>query len=145
MTWLLLHNKLISSYIQSNIQSNLTELKMLKPSPFSLHSDIILMDTACIWAWEWWILWGCGLISPCSDGMKSPMPYVHTHTQSHKHRCTRVCHSPQHALTHWLADFVMGLSLTHWLCYVTTTEAALPSPLPSVSLSLGPPLYPCSF
>lgn len=99
------------------------------------------------------ILGGCGQISPRFGRMKSPMPvctraqtcmlsHRHKHTQCRKHRNTGVRHSPQHALTHWLADFVMGLSLTHWLRYVTTRETAFPppSPLPP-SLPAPPCIY----
>lgn len=47
-----------------------------------------------------------------------------------RHVCMHACAAPpppSHALTHWLADLVMGLSLTQWLCYVTTTQTALPA------------------
>lgn len=99
------------------------------------------------------ILGGCGQISPRFGRMKSPMAictraqthalsHRHKHTQCRKHRNTGVCHSPQHALTHWLADFVMGLSLTHWLCYVTTRETAFPPPFP---LPPSVPAPPCIY
>lgn len=93
------------------------------------------------------ILGGCGQIPTRFGRMKSPMAmctraqthtlsHRHKHTRCRKHRNTGVRHSPQHALTHWLADFVMGLSLTHWLRYVTTRETAPPPP------SLLPPSLP---
>ena len=92
---------------------------------------------------KWQILRGCGLTSLLrQDEITQCRTYTHTHTHGHKHRCTGVCHSHPHALTHWLADFVMGLSLTHWLCYVTTTESAPPpSSPPSPSLSAPPCIH----
>ncbi len=127
-----------------NTKSTLTQIpesKMLKHSPFSppqhhIHGYCMDMGRVANFkrVWFWFLLAQAGWNHPCCM-------YTHTqtHTQTHKHRCTRVCHSPPHTLTHWLADFVMGLSLTHWLCYVTTTETALPPSSPTLPSLSAPP------
>lgn len=123
---------------------------MLKHSAFPLHANNILMDAACIRPREWRILRGCGLISPCSDGMKSPLPYMYTQTHTHAPINTdaHACATPHSTLWHtdWL--ILWWACLWHTDCYTTTTETALPppSPLPSVPVSLSwPPLVSMQF
>lgn len=54
---------------------------------------------------------GCGLSA--ETGWSQPCPTrMHKHAHGRKHRRTCVCHSTLHALTQWLADLVMGPSLT---------------------------------
>lgn len=69
-----------------------------------------------------------------------------THTQGRcgKHGSAGGATPPQLALTHWLVDCVMGLSLTHWLRYVITRKRP-PFPPPSVPHSGRPPLVSMQF
>lgn len=110
----------------------------------NFYSNIPLMDAhGSIRTREWQIWWGCGLNSPRSDRIKSPMLHIHTHTDTSIPKAinTDACTSatPHHTLWHtdWLIPW--WARLWHTDC-ATLQQQRPPSPL-SPSLPAPPCIH----